>query len=119
MEKEYARWLGECVLGMAKWTDPSRPLQNCLDVTCRNDKLPISNCQHWNLKVAYARLKLAMALLIPAWLLVTLLLCIWEPLLEGRHNWQIAAVIVPQMLTAMVFVIIPMVQRLMRRWEQR
>lgn len=67
----------------------------------------------------YVRLKLALALLIPAWLLVTFLLSVWEPLLEGRHNWQIAAVVVPQMLTAMVFVIIPMVQGLLRRWEQR
>lgn len=60
--------------------------------------------------MACTRLKLAMALLLPAWLLVTFLLSVWEPLLVGRHSWQIAAVIVPQMLTAMVFVIIPVVQ---------
>lgn len=67
----------------------------------------------------YTRLKLAVALLIPAWLLVTFLLSVWEPVLEGRHSWEIAAVIVPQMLTAMVFVIIPAVQRLLVRSGQR
>jgi hypothetical protein len=67
----------------------------------------------------YARFKLAVALLIPAWLLVSVLLSVWEPVLEGRHSWEIAAVIVPQMLCAMIFVIIPAVQRILIRSEQR
>ena len=62
------------------------------------------------MRLFLARARLALAILLPAWLVITLLLKLWRPVIVGRPEWQVAALIVPQMVAAMVFVIIPITQ---------
>ncbi|GAB3473625.1 hypothetical protein [Azotobacter salinestris] len=63
--------------------------------------------------VLFARARLAATILLPAWLLITLLLKLWRPIITGLPEWQVAAIIVPQMIVGMVFVIIPLTQGLL------
>ncbi len=58
------------------------------------------------------RLRLAASIAPGAWLLVTLLLYLWQPLIVGLPTWALTLVIVPQMVLGMVFVVIPLSQRL-------
>lgn len=71
------------------------------------------------MRIFLARAKLAAAILVPAWLLITLLLHLWHPVIVGRPEWQVAAIIVPQMIVGMVFVIIPITQGLLVRLAAR
>lgn len=71
------------------------------------------------MRILLARAKLAAAILVPAWLLITLLLKLWRPVITGRPEWQVAAIIVPQMIAGMVFVIIPITQSLLVRLAAR
>ncbi len=71
------------------------------------------------MRIFLARARLAVAITIPAWLLITLLLKLWQPVIAGRPEWQVAAIIVPQMIIAMVFVIIPVTQGFFLRREMR
>jgi len=71
------------------------------------------------MRIFLARAKLAVAILLPAWLLVTLLLKLWRPVLAGLTEWQVAAIIVPQMIVGMVFVIIPITQGILVRLAAR
>ena len=71
------------------------------------------------MRIFLARAKLAAAILIPAWALITLLLHLWHPVIAGRPEWQVAAIIVPQMIVGMVFVIIPITQGLLVRLAAR
>jgi len=70
-------------------------------------------------RIFLARAKLAAAIMLPAWLLITLLLKLWQPVIVGRPEWQVAAIIVPQMIVAMVFVIIPITQGILVRLAAR
>jgi len=70
-------------------------------------------------RIFLARAKLAAAIMLPAWLLITLLLKLWQPVIAGRPEWQVAAIIVPQMIVAMVFVIIPITQGILVRLAAR
>ncbi|TAA53355.1 MULTISPECIES: hypothetical protein [unclassified Shinella] len=54
---------------------------------------------------------LALALLLPVYPLITILLYIVLPLTEGWTIWQRTAVITPIMVFAMVFVVSPFVQK--------
>ncbi|HYQ39970.1 MAG TPA: hypothetical protein VER09_13650 [Pseudomonas sp.] len=71
------------------------------------------------MRIFLARAKLAAAILVPAWLLITLLLKLWRPVIAGLPEWQVAAIIVPQMIVAMVFVIIPSTQGILVRMAAR
>lgn len=71
------------------------------------------------MRIFLARAKLAAAIMLPAWLLITLLLKLWQPVIAGRPEWQVAAIIVPQMIVAMVFVIIPITQGILVRLAAR
>ncbi|KNY18949.1 hypothetical protein AKG11_02320 [Shinella sp. SUS2] len=54
---------------------------------------------------------LVLALLLPVYPLITILLYIVLPLTEGWTIWQRTAVITPIMVFAMVFVVSPFVQK--------
>lgn len=69
--------------------------------------------------ILLARARLATAILLPAWLLITLLLKLWRPIIAGLPEWQVAAIIVPQMIVGMAFVIIPLTQGLLLRLAAR
>lgn len=71
------------------------------------------------MRIFLARAKLAAAILVPAWLLITLLLHLWHSVITGRPEWQVAAILVPQMIVGMVFVIIPITQGLLVRLAAR
>lgn len=71
------------------------------------------------MRIFLARARLAAAIMLPAWLLITLLLKLWQPVIAGRPEWQVAAIIVPQMIVAMVFVIIPITQGILVRLAAR
>lgn len=71
------------------------------------------------MRIFLARARLATAIMLPAWLLITLLLKLWQPVIAGRPEWQVAAIIVPQMIVAMVFVIIPITQGILVRLAAR
>lgn len=72
-----------------------------------------------SVRIFLARARLASAILLPAWLLITLLLHLWRPVIAGRPEWQVAAIIVPQMIVGMVFVIIPVTQAILVRLAAR
>ena len=54
---------------------------------------------------------LALAMLLPVYPLITTILYIVLPLTEGWTIWQRTAVITPIMVSAMVFVVSPFVQK--------
>ena len=54
---------------------------------------------------------LALAMLVPVYPLITTILYIVLPLTEGWTIWQRTAVITPIMVSAMVFVVSPFVQK--------
>ena len=58
-----------------------------------------------------SRLRFAATIAPGAWLLVTLLLYLWQPLITGLPTWALTLVIVPQMVLGMVFLVIPLSQR--------
>ena len=58
-----------------------------------------------------SRVHLALATLIPVYPLITTILYIVLPLTEGWTIWQRTAVITPIMVSAMVFVVSPFVQK--------
>ena len=58
-----------------------------------------------------SRLRFAVTIAPGAWLLVTLLLYLWQPLIIGLPTWALTLVIVPQMVLGMVFLVIPLSQR--------
>lgn len=58
-----------------------------------------------------SRLRFAATIAPGAWLLVTLLLYLWRPLIIGLPTWALTLVIVPQMVLGMVFLVIPLSQR--------
>lgn len=60
-----------------------------------------------------ARLRFAASIAPGAWALVTLLLYLWHPLLAALPTWALTMVIVPQMVIGMVFLVIPLAQRLL------
>lgn len=55
--------------------------------------------------------RLALAMLLPVYPLITLLLYVVMPLTEGWTIWQRTLVIAPVMISSIVFVIAPLVQR--------
>lgn len=62
---------------------------------------------------------LALALLLPVYPLITVLLYIVLPLTEGWTIWQRTAVITPIMVFAMVFIVSPLVQKRFSRFFLR
>lgn len=58
------------------------------------------------------RLRFAASIAPGAWLLITLLLYLWRPLTTGLPTWALTLLIVPQMVLGMVFLVIPLAQRL-------
>jgi antibiotic biosynthesis monooxygenase (ABM) superfamily enzyme len=60
---------------------------------------------------APSRLRLALVLSLGAYPLVTGLTWLWSPLLAGRPAWQASAVIVPQMVAGMIWLVIPAAHR--------
>ncbi|MFC0266998.1 hypothetical protein [Kushneria aurantia] len=61
------------------------------------------------------RLKLALTLLGPTWLIITLLLMFWEPIIVSMAAWQVAALIAPQVIMIVTFLITPLAQKFLNR----
>lgn len=55
--------------------------------------------------------RLALAMFLPVYPLITVLLYVLMPLTEGWSIWQRTLVIAPVMIASIVFVIAPLVQR--------
>ncbi|MGX9966490.1 hypothetical protein ACVFYP_24415 [Roseomonas sp. F4] len=66
-----------------------------------------------------SRPRLALALSVGAYPLITALLYLWAPILGPRPPWQTALVIVPQMIVGMIWGITPLVHRLFGRFLLR
>lgn len=61
------------------------------------------------------RLRFAAIVTPLAYLLVTALIYLWLPLMQGWEMWRITLLIVPQMVLGMVFLVTPTAQHLLRR----
>lgn len=57
------------------------------------------------------RARLALVLIPGAYAVVTTLLYLWSPVLVRLAPWQTAALIVPQMVAAMIWLVIPAAHR--------
>ena len=59
----------------------------------------------------FSRPRFALVVMLGAYPVITLLLTLWGPVIAGRPPWQTGALIVPQMVAAMIWLVIPAVHR--------